>query len=274
MESRTPRETLIYWINEREYIRRHKEEYKASKPWSQDKVMQETYFCNIHREDDRVTRWIRERWSHGTRDRYNVEANMCFARLVNRTESLKNLLWPWTQWNPNVFRYVALEHKERGIPFWGNAYVVTTHGQPMSKVEYASSVLERCFDMPPIVGLPPTLEAYHKALQGLEGFGSFMAGQVVADLKNTPGHPLRDAEDWWTWSAHGPGSLRGLSWYFNEKITPSTYQAAIKEAKMEVREHVPNMCYQDFQNCLCEYDKYMRVSTGTGRSKRKYNGNS
>ena len=29
---------------------------------------------------------------------------------------------------------------------------------------------------------------------------------------------------------------------------------------------------QNLQNCFCEYDKFMRVTEGTGRSKRKYNG--
>jgi hypothetical protein len=33
------------------------------------------------------------------------------------------------------------------------------------------------------------------------------------------------------------------------------------------------LCFQNLQNCFCEYDKFMRVTNGTGRSKRKYKGN-
>ncbi len=157
-------------------------------------------------------------------------------------------------------------------PFWGNAYVVTTHGQPMSKLDYACGVLDKAFDHPWDIAREPSLSAWHKEICKLEGFGSFMAAQVVADLKNTPGHELYNAPDWWTWSAHGPGSLRGLSWYHGYKVTPGMYQDCIVQAWEEVKRSVPKMCMQDFQNCLCEYDKYMRVKGSTGRSKRKYDG--
>ncbi len=274
MESKHPKEELIYWINERERIRLHKEEYKASKPWSTDPIMQSVYFCNIHREDDRVTKWIREKWETAdcTGDMEHTEANMCMARLVNRIDSLQQLLWPWDTFDSKWFKEVAYSMSKDRMPFWGNAYVVTTHGQPMSKLEYACGVLEQCFKQLPYHGLAPTLEAHHAALMRLEGFGSFMAAQVVADLKNTPGHELYNAPDWWTWSAHGPGSLRGLTWFHGYKITPGIYHDCIVQAWEEVKPSVPTMCMQDFQNCLCEYDKFMRVKRGVGRSKRGYPG--
>ena len=77
-------------------------------------------------------------------------------------------------------------------------------------------------------------------------------------------------------SAPGPGSLRGLSWYFNKHITNSMYQEAIVEVKSYIENRLGGdyytMCMQDMQNCMCEFDKYCRVLTGTGRSKRKYAG--
>jgi hypothetical protein len=256
-------ETLIYWINERRLVRTCKEA-GLPKPWSKDPVMQTVYFCNVDREDDKVTRWIREHYTHDC----PAEANMAMARLVNRITSLEALGWPWEYFDVEQFKAVAESRK----PFWGSAYVVTTHGQPMSKVEYACGVLQAVFTAPPIVSHTPTLEQAHSAIQALEGFGSFMAAQVVADLKNTSGHPLEFADDWCLWSAHGPGSLRGLSWFWGDKITPGTYRAKIKAAWEMVMDHVEPMCMQNFQNCFCEYDKYMRVSNKTGRSKRSYPG--
>lgn len=269
---RTPQEELVYWITERESIRHLKEVEKVPKPWTTDPVMQVTYFCNVHREDDRVTRWIRQKW-HGMTSlssgpMENAEPNMCMARLVNRIESLDDLCWPWQEFDPSWFKSVA----EVSKPFWGNAYVVTTHGQKMSKIDYACGVLEKVFDHPWDIAREPSLASWHKEICKLEGFGSFMAAQVIADLKHTPEHPLYVARDWWSWSAHGPGSLRGLCWVFDTKVTPGAYKEAIQHAWNMVKKDVPKMSMQDFQNCLCEFDKYMRVKNHTGKSKRSYNG--
>ena len=146
----------------------------------------------------------------------------------------------------------------------------------MSKIDYAVGVLSSVFksklrkDLDNVTHCSTT----HYALSKLEGFGSFMAAQVVADLKNTPGHILTAAPDWHTWSAPGPGSLRGLGWCYERRIGAAEYNNAINVLwnKIANLSGMPAMCMQDFQNCLCEFDKYMRVSTRTGRSKRKYDG--
>ena len=265
-------EQLIYWINEREAIRQRKA-HDQPKPWSDNPVMQTTYFCNVHREDDKVTKWVRDTYHSVTHmyegiEDYPAVPNFCMARLVNRVESLRDLLWPWECFKEEDFRYQA----DRLSPFWGNAYVVTTHGQRMSKVDYAVDVLGHVFKANPTIPIGHTLEAAHRLLCTLEGFGSFMAAQVVADLKNTQGHTLGDADDFWLWSAPGPGSLRGLNWFFEKRVTAKNYQQSIKKAWEQGMDHVPPMDMQDFQNCLCEYDKFMRVTNGTGRSKRKYQG--
>jgi hypothetical protein len=112
-----------------------------------------------------------------------------------------------------------------------------------------------------------------EALVCVDGFGSFLAAQVVADLKNIKGHPLNTAPDWWTWSAHGPGSLKGLSAYFGKTITPKYYQEAIEccydEVKPLLANYVPTLHMQDFQNCLCEFSKYARVKEG-GHARNSY----
>jgi len=245
-------------------------------PWSEDPIMLNTYFCNVHREDDKVTKWIRETWEENINPLMEADtrghdlqklvvANMCMARLVNNIKSLEELEWPWVRWRSDIWNDVGNRMK----PFWGSAYIVTTHGLKIGKLEYGEGVLKAIFATP-LPTTPPNLAAYHYALQQLEGFGSFMAAQVVADLKNTNGHPLEKAEDWWTWSAHGPGSLKGLSAFCGRKITPSTYQAALTYAWSVVERRVPEMHAQDLQNCFCEYGKYMRINNHEGNTKRRY----
>jgi len=53
------KDQFFYWMKERERVRVRKERGDP-KPWSEDPVFQQTYFCNVNREYDRVTKFIRK----------------------------------------------------------------------------------------------------------------------------------------------------------------------------------------------------------------------
>ena len=59
-------------------------------------------------------------------------------------------------------------------------------------------------------------------------------------------------------------------------MTPSRYDQGMVTIRKYVDERlnteIPKFNNQDLQNSLCEFDKYMRILNGTGRSKRSYNG--
>ena len=266
------RNQFIYWVTEREAIRA-KKEAGLPKPWSDNKVMQETYFCNADREHDKVTKALRHRYG-----RVGVGPdipNWIMARMVNKPDSLFRMSWPWKEFDLEEWTRVMSQPGS-----WGGAYIVSTNGRAMPKHEYIAGLLEAVwlqYEQGVGASVPPTLEGWHTAIQAAQGMGSFMAAQVVADLKNTSGHPLAQAEDWSTWASHGPGSLRGLGWFHDSKITQSNFMQALVSARQWCNNNgynnaIAHLCNQNLQNCFCEYDKYMRVSNGTGRSKRKYNG--
>lgn len=276
---------FAYWIRERESIRRKKEAGEPP-PWSDDPVFQTTYFCNVRREDDKVTKWIRNSYSDMVYSR-TYEYNIILARMLNRIETLEAVGYQHT-FDTKALADVLYDLARNGKTVWGNAYIITTHGIPMGKLQYLTdNVLGSARDA--LEGVQREgvgawhgrqLQTAHRFLEGIEGLGSFLAAQVVADLKNTEGHPLSSAPDWWSFVAHGPGSLRGLSWFhYGEigRVTPATFLVHFNDVveffDKNVQDSViPNICNQDLQNCLCEFDKYMRVSTGSGRSKRSYNG--
>ena len=79
-------EHLAYWIEERERIRELKEA-GAPKPWSEDAIFQTTYFCNVRREDDKVTKWVRKNWPCG-----GSVGLVVLARMFNLPEHLEELL--------------------------------------------------------------------------------------------------------------------------------------------------------------------------------------
>lgn len=281
---------MVYWIRERENIRKLKEAGEP-KPWSDNPVMQETYFCNVNREDDRVTKWIRENWTYPTRieefqdeeeTRETYTFSMVVARIFNQPDTLSDLMQPidWDDdlslWLENAETVLA-ERKAAGKRIWNGAYIISTNGKKMPKADYCLYLLKKLANDKDIIDNCKTLAEAHKKLMSVEGLASFLAAQVVADLKNTKGHPLASAPDWFQFSAPGPGSLRGLTWFWEETVTGKNYQQAIDRAYELLEWELPEetlaiLCHQNLQNCFCEYDKFMRVTTGSGRSKRKYQG--
>lgn len=275
----------MYWMRER-YRILTKKRAGLPAPWSDDPVFQTTYFCNIRREDDKVTKWIRNYYTPYA-DHVLFEYNILLARFLNRIETLAGVQYVHSHDPAELERYLA-GVADAGFTIWGAAYVITTHGIKMPKLEYltrrvlpsAYKALSNYRTTVPLHRLGATAQV----LQQIEGVGSFLSAQIVADLKNTKGHPLEHAEDWWTFVQPGPGSLRGASWfhyghvYDHPAVTVSNFAEKFKvireyyEVEWQKDKSVPYLCNQDLQNCLCEFDKYMRVRNGTGRSKRRYNG--
>lgn len=267
---------LVYWIIERDSIRESKE-LGLPKPWTNNKVMQVTYFCNVNREDDKVTKWIRRNWYYSHSPEF-YDFSMIVARMFNLPSTLEKTMQPQETvfWLENA-EEVLRERKNEGKKIWNGAYIISTNGKKMDKLTYCLGLLEKLANQPLITHNCSTLKEAHIELMKVEGLASFLAAQVVADLKNSKDHPLQSAPDWWTFSAPGPGSLRGLEWFWEEKVTHKNYQEKIQAAyeilEFELPEHILDiLCMQNLQNCFCEYDKFMRVTNKTGRSKRKYNG--
>lgn len=273
----TPPELLIYWIQEREAIR-IKKETGHGKPWSNDHVFQTTYFCNVHREDDKVTRFIRRMYNPYYDDPMFVY-NIVLARFINWPNTLSSLGY-LEEHKPHYLK-AALESIQSVGKVWGGAYIITTHGQKMNKVDYlVDQVLKDIVQYQTRYALDSTLcQEMSNELQRIDGIGSFLAGQIVADLKNTPGHPLASAPDKETFVVPGPGSMRGVSWFrygHGKFACESEFEDGFPLVREYVDQHWPESVApvdnQDLQNCLCEYDKYCRVATGMGRSKRHYPG--
>ena len=259
---------LVYWINEREKIRKLKEQ-GGPPPWSSDPVFRSTYFCNVRREDDKVTRWIAEHWREGKAEHPAFPMAMTIARMFNLPIHLGVL-------NPYIFtleenKARSKKIREDGFRTFNGAYLITTCGVKMDKIDYVYRVAA---DVDRYDYSYDSLESVHKQLTMINGLGSFLAAQIIADMKNTIGHPLSTAVDWHDWCAPGPGSLRGIKCVEGFEATsegrflPAAHQlyAAIRPAL-----DVGNIHMQDFQNCLCEFSKYVKVKNG-GRSKRNYNG--
>ena len=267
-----PKELLAYWINERENIR-HLKYMENFKPWSDDPIFQKTYFTNVHREDDKVTKFIRK-WVQEERgkDASQVVFNLIACRLINWPDTIEHMGY-WNLFDPEMFKSIVLL-KEGKV--WGSAYIVSTCGQRIDKVTYMAELLAEIQyklrdDRHKISPVQSCKEA-HKYLLGVRGLSDFMAAQIVADIKHTPGMGLCSSPDFYTFAKPGPGSLRGLAWYFElDKVRKGDFTSLINQVHEDLALD-DDFEMQDLQNCLCEFDKYMRIKNGTGRSKRLYDG--
>lgn len=269
---------LAYWINERELMRvRHGTQVMAF-GYSDDPVMGQTRYCNVRREEDKVTKWVAKHWRNPHADDPLLTLGMVTARMINWPPTLLRIGFPtdnFTGWAESAKKQIRnYEGKS-----WTAAYTISTCGRAMLKEDYVfdhvlAAVAGSSWNFG---GL--SLEDGYQSLRTVDGLGSFLAAQVIADLKNTPGHALERADDWWSWSAPGPGSIRGLQAFFgglwrNRPITASLYPHAIKECAdltfPLLAKYVGQLHMQDFQNCLCEFSKYIRMKEGDGRARNSY----
>lgn len=297
---------LFKFIQERHaiYLRR---QAGLPRPWTKDPILQSYRFTNVYRELDYVTIWIAQNWRDSVAchevKKYDARYTwfaMCVARFINLPSAMEEIGYP-VPWDGKRYLRVMCARKARGESQMNGAYKIKPGPHAgVPTVDYiAKNVLGPLWKdrekIAPIImnetlGTmpPPTLALVHELLMRYNGLGSFMAAQVVADLKYTP--PLRNAVDWHTWAAPGPGSKRGLNRVcgldtyspWRPVVWLSTLQTLRLDINKLIEQHpvdvdgekvyLEPLHSQDVQNVNCEFDKYERTRLGEGRPKRRFKG--
>jgi alpha-glutamyl/putrescinyl thymine pyrophosphorylase clade 1 len=262
---------LAHWIREREKVRVAKESNK-DKPWTHDPIIQNYRFCNVHREDDYVTRWFALNWRNAKYwDEPNFVAAMMLGRTINWPHTMERLGFPH-KWEPKVMIDILDGLAKSGEKVWTGAYMITAGPTGVRKSVWVVGNAESYFSRPPVINKKSLQKSWEIIVNGeYPCVGPFIAGQVIADLKQTP--YLSQAEDWWDWAPVGPGSMRGLNRVYDRQLgTKVSQKVALAEMTAIKKELKLELCLQDVQNCLCELDKYERVKLGQGRPRAGYNG--
>jgi len=265
---------FIYWIKEREMIRIRKEE-GCPPPWTKDPILQNFRFCNVRREDDRVTVWIRENIREKYADHPNLFFMLCVGRLINWPPTLQFLMdrcWPLDTYNPHAFEEAFREHVDTGRKTWTGAYLLgrSVGGRPY---HFAHQALRAAWEVLPDVreALSEGLQAAHTALKKADGWGNFLAYQVVVDARFTS--LLSGAPDAGCWAAAGPGTCAGLQWLHDRDPRRSISQQRALEEMLELEPHLREagvpFDFSDIPNILCEGSKYLRMQRG-GRMRSRY----
>lgn len=270
----TPTERFVYWIEEREVMRKRKE--RGMKLLTKDPILRTYRFCNVHREDDRVTRWIAKNWRN--QSGVNIWHAMVIARFLNWPPTLAYCGYP----EPWPFKGLGFSKRlkqmeDKGMRIFTGAYIVSTNGAVGSKVDHVVRLFGRSWGLlHRTLPLQKTCQETYDLLSTVNGIGSFMAAQVVADLKYTP--MLTNAKDWMDFVAPGPGSQRGLNRILGYGLPSKWNNTNFQKALIDLRSNaaalyrpIEEIHLQDLQNCLCEFDKYERVLHDQGRPRSMYN---
>jgi hypothetical protein len=264
---------------ERDAIHKRKEAGQAP-PWTADPILANGHFCNVHREQDKVTRWITAHVIAPNTDDPDLVFKIALARFLNEPEALARLHWP-AQFNLAQIHDVLKAHAAQG----GKLFRTEAYKPPMPGK--GEGTLPHLFEvvLPPIwrerEELRPrdgdTLQAFCDRWRGCYKIGDFLAGQITADAKHVA--PLFYAADWRTFAVPGPGSKRGLNRLCGRPIATSWSEAQWHATLLHLRSEteaafaaagLDPLDAQNVQNWLCEFDKYERARDAGGKPSRKY----
>lgn len=137
---------LIYWMTERERIRICKDSGKPQ-PWTDDLILATYRFCNVRREDDRVTEWIRKHIREPYADHPMLWLMLCIARQINWPDTLAELIWngAWPlddSFRPAQITEVLNGRKGRGDKVYTGAYMISApSGKGNDKQRYIAELV-------------------------------------------------------------------------------------------------------------------------------------
>lgn len=292
------------------WIERHKIYLRKStgraKPWTKDQFLQTYRFCNIYRELDTVSKWVRDHVIKPYEDHEDLWFMLAVCRMINWPETLQEMMdqgvWPEERWNSDKVYRVLNARKARGVKIITGAYIVNTvfpkhfPKKEGSKVEYLSYIgftpmwkdREQIRD-----GFHSTMEDSVMTFRQYHGWGStFMPYQVTVDLTYS-NRWLGKSPDLNTYVSPGPGTQRGLHRILNGHPKPTNrvsdqgdlLRTLLHEVNSEARRVLPknawtgsyetgfvDLTMSNLHNLCCEYDKYCRLISGTGEPRSRYPG--
>jgi hypothetical protein len=286
-----PLERLLYWIRERHaiYLRR---QAGAPKPWTDDEILQNYFFTNPYRENDRTTAWFRTHVRDPLRDDPAVVLATVIFRWFNYIPTAEvlmggasNLLLDWSE--PEALARLVPIRDAGGQIFTGAYMVNSPPGEPKLEAicRRITAVWKRGDFLRRRARDWPRMQLAHEDLLRFDGLGGFGAYEIVCDLRYT--RFLEGATDKLIWSNPGPGAIRGLYRVLGREIknksnaacppVPKDWEPRTRELLATMQRELPDLPpfeMRETEMVLCETDKYVRLLLGEGKSKRRYDGGS
>jgi hypothetical protein len=289
-EINNPIERFVAFIAEREAIRVRRFIMKKPWPWTNDSILQEYRFTNVHREDDAVSQHYQKTVRSCYIDDPLIVPATVIYRWFNRPSTC-DAIFGRSHEHPRSKFDLYINSRNLDIlqdcinqlppPHVTGAFIIT--GKPgFSKAEGVLQYIHEWCKRPwedlwkVWKKYPPLLSEMYAQINS-EGLGSFMRGQLVADLKYLPF--MLGVDDWYDWATPGPGSMKGLNIVMDRPMmapySKGQWLSELQDLAMTVTPllkgfGIERLHNQDLQNCLCEWSKYTKVATGVGRPRQVF----
>lgn len=271
---------FVEWARLREAARLHK---FGQGPAPLDPVIRSFRFCNVCREDDRTTIWIknhiRDPFEQATPE-IQLQA-IVLARLINLPSMLGDLL---AEGGLTIEKgidqarclEVAACRRAAGDTLFSMAYRCAPGpvGHAGGKIGY---VIDTALQVKKVPSMPhPSGKLFANALTAYTGIGNFIAGQIVADARLT--RLLADANDTMTWAPFGPGALAGanhaIGVHMKAKMSEEDYLSIGRRQHEMLVDVIPPSTYHRLtlhdvaSNVNCETSKFVKLRKGLGSARR------
>jgi hypothetical protein len=294
-----------WFVCERQLIWHKRVVQKLPFPWTTHPVLQRERFTNVYRELDPGTQYVITHILERPAPKADKIFNTMLYRLIGRAETHAALGFQYLNtFDPTAFVHTLkqLRDVERTPPFTA-AYMVSAYRQMGShdKIENIAclfALLQHDFaDLYTRIEACRSSAEVHAVLSSAYGFGNFLAYQVLVDLlyplriyDNAPLLPYAHDD----WASAGPGAQRGIALLLQAQQPPThtgttkTDRALIVMRWLHAHQHdefarlelnfpyltneqgcIP-LSLANIQNCLCEFHKFVKISEGWGRGRRKF----
>lgn len=266
-------------------------------PWTTHPVLQQERFTNVYRELDPGTQYVIARILERDAPKPDKIFNTLLYRLIGRAQTHATLGFQYlTAFNPATLECTLkyLRDVKKVAPFTA-AYMVSAYTQMGSqdKIENVArlfTLLHQGFsDLYARIERCQSAAEVHGVLQSIYGIGNFLAYQVLVDLlyplqiyHNAPLLPYSHND----WASAGPGARHGIALLLpaGERAHPLEVMRWLHVHQREEFERLGltfpylqdqagkplHISLANIQNCLCEFHKFVKISDGTGRGKRKF----
>lgn len=302
---------LVKYIRERQRIAEAR--LSGSRPpWTDDPVLARYHFTNVYREMDPGTAWASDTITYNAQPADERLFNLMVYRLIGREETMEELGWL----RPRAFnrdRFVSVIHaiQERGDPAYTGSYMVNGYHWmgTRDKAENIARLIEELLglrDHYKTGAKGPGWEVFwdtlqerdragvHKTISGVNGWGGFLAFQVMVDMSYPAGKaspsarhvvPSFGSNDGWVFL--GTGARKGLNLVTGRNVPVNEHQDIVRILTAEVNEQLAHgeedfpwlhgddgrpldLTKANMLNNLCEVFKYNRALEGGTRPRMKF----
>jgi len=286
-----------WFVRERQNIWVNRNLKRNPPPWTDDPILQTERFTNVYRELDPGTQYAIYSILELNEPKPDKIFNIMIYRLIGRKETHSRLgFQKLATFNPEYFERTLKEIRDKlqEPPFTGSYMVgAFSHMGSDDKVENISRLFGQVKQkfaqtFQNIISARHPHEVF-EAVKGNYGFGNFLAYQVLVDLlyplriyQNRPLLPFSHE----IWAMAGPGAKRGIKLLLKKNKKAKDLEVMLwlrQNQRKEFRRLGARFSFfknqngtdreislANIQNCLCEFHKYIKISEGTGKGRRKF----